>query len=83
MALANATSFLSAFGHVVLAWLWLEQACVAQRVVAEGRGDTAFLTGKLRACRFFFVHELPRIDAWLAVVATCDDTASGMAVEEF
>jgi alkylation response protein AidB-like acyl-CoA dehydrogenase len=82
-ALANATPFLSAFGHVVLAWLWLEQAGVARRVAAEGQGDPAFLGGKLRACRFFFVHELPKIDAWLAVAEACDDTASGMAVDEF
>jgi alkylation response protein AidB-like acyl-CoA dehydrogenase len=82
-ALANATAFLSAFGHVVVAWLWLEQAGVAQRLAAEGAGEPAFLAGKLRACRFFFVHELPKIDLWLSVVAACDDTASAMAATEF
>src|SRR5690606_8705558 len=25
--LANAAAYLEAFGHVVLAWIWLEQAC--------------------------------------------------------
>jgi len=30
LALANATPFLDAFGHVVIAWMWLEQAVVCQ-----------------------------------------------------
>jgi hypothetical protein len=33
--------------------------------------------------RFFFAHELPKIDAWLAVVASRDDTARTMRDEWF
>jgi butyryl-CoA dehydrogenase len=29
----------------------------------------AFAQGKLAAMRYFFAYELPRIDAWLKVVA--------------
>ena len=62
-ALANATPYLQAFGHVVLAWLWLDVAMAAQRATAELR------PGKLAAMRYFYAYELPRIDAWLGVVA--------------
>lgn len=57
-ALANATPYLQAFGHVVLAWVWLDVA-----LVSAGRA------GALAAHRYFFAYELPKIDAWLGVVA--------------
>ena len=67
-ALANATPYLQAFGHVVLAWMWLEVALVSQARL--GGHDEAFHLGKLQACRFFFDYELPKIDAWLSVAAS-------------
>jgi butyryl-CoA dehydrogenase len=66
-ALANATPYLQAFGHVVLAWLWLDVALCA------AAGNSPLKPGKLAAMRYFFAYELPKIDAWLAVVANrCD-----------
>jgi butyryl-CoA dehydrogenase len=62
-ALANATPYLQAFGHLVLAWLWLDVA-----LAVTGRDD-AFAHGKRAAMRYFFDYELPKMDAWLAVVA--------------
>jgi len=62
-ALANATPYLQAFGHVVLAWIWLDVGLVAQR------SASAFHQGKLAAMRYFFAYELPKIDAWLGVVS--------------
>ncbi len=66
-ALANATPYLQAFGHVVLAWLWLDVALVAAARPGEPMTDLAH--GKLAAMRYFYAYELPRIDAWLGVVA--------------
>ncbi len=77
-ALANATPYLQAYGHVVLAWVWLDVALCAQAAL-EAAGDAALLQGKLAACRFFFRYELPRIGAWLKVVETRDDTCRTMA----
>ena len=75
-ALANATPYLQAFGHVVVAWLWLD---VARTAVATAAGkDDGFLRGKLQAARYFFAFELPRIEAWLAVVAARDPTCRDM-----
>ena len=75
-ALANATPYLQAFGHVVVAWLWLDVARVA--VAAAAGKDDAFLRGKLQAARYFFDFELPKIDAWLAVVAARNPTCREM-----
>jgi alkylation response protein AidB-like acyl-CoA dehydrogenase len=78
-ALANATPYLQAFGHTMLAWMWLELAMVAQRSLAMG-GDrrSDFCQGKLAAARYFFRYELPKIDAWLGVVAARDATCRDM-----
>ena len=76
-ALANATLYLQALGHIVLAWTWLELALVATR---EGRAeeDEAFYRGELAACRYFFGYELPKVDAWLAVLTARDSTTLEM-----
>jgi len=65
-ALANASLYLEAVGHVVVAWLWLEQAITA----AEHTGD--FYDGKRAAARYFFTHELPRIQPQLDVLESLD-----------
>ena len=74
--LANATPYLEAFGHVVLAWIWLEQYLAGSRHYSEA--DTDFYHGKWQACRYFFVHELPKVDAWLDLVAALDTTTLDM-----
>jgi butyryl-CoA dehydrogenase len=56
-ALANAWAYLEAAGHLVIAWIWLEQA-----VAAAGK-DGDFYDGKRLAARYFFTHELPRTAA--------------------
>ncbi len=76
--LANATPYLQAFGHVVIAWMWLDVATAA----ARGEDDPAH-RGWLAACRYFFAYELPKIDAWLGVVAARDDTCRTMEEEAF
>ncbi len=83
-ALANATVYLEAVGHVVVAWRWLAQALVATRSLdTAGAADRAFYEGKRTACRFFFRHELPRVGPQLALVASLDDTSLVMPDEGF
>ncbi|MBX3566368.1 MAG: acyl-CoA dehydrogenase [Sphingomonas sp.] len=79
-AFDNATPFLSAFGHVVLAWLWLDQAAAASALDAGGED---FAGGKRHACRFFFECELPKVDALLAFVASGSDVAAGAPPKMF
>jgi butyryl-CoA dehydrogenase len=82
-ALANATPYLQAFGHVVLAWMWLELATTSQARIAAGDARADFFAGKRAACDYFLAYELPRIDAWLGVVETRDPTCRMMRAEWF
>lgn len=79
-ALANATPYLQAFGHVVLAWVWLDVAVAACRArdVQRTAVHDAYLQGKLQARRYFFDYELPKVDAWLGVVSSRNPTCRDM-----
>lgn len=80
-ALWNATAFLRGFGHIVAAWLWLDQA-VSLRVSERGDADT-FVTGKLHACRYFYEYELPKVGGWMALAKSTTDVAVRMPEDAF
>jgi hypothetical protein len=64
--LDDATSFLWAFGHAVVAWLWLDMSCRCD-------SDTPLHQGKRAASRYFFEHELPKVGPWLDIVDARSD----------
>jgi alkylation response protein AidB-like acyl-CoA dehydrogenase len=77
-ALANAVPYMQAFGHTVLAWMWLEVALAARDAASEPANQ-----GRLLAARFFFRYELPKIEAWLKVVQARDLTCAEFPEEAF
>jgi butyryl-CoA dehydrogenase len=82
--LANAAHYLDMLGPVVIAWLWLRQAMVATAALPSASGDdAAFYAGKLRACRYFFLYELPKAARNAELLARLDDTALAMSPGEF
>lgn len=81
--LANATTYLDAFGHVVIAWLWLRQAMSAATALNEARGDADFYEGKIAACRYFFRYELPLVHPRFALVRALDTTCLDLRSEHF
>ena len=71
--LSSATPFLDAFGHGVIAWLWLRQALVAQVALQSGaQADADFYEGKVAACQFFYRYHLPQAAEKLRYVASQD-----------
>ena len=80
VTLANASCYLEAFGHVVVAFVWLEQALLAARALLLGShaADNDFYHGKLAACRYFFHYELPKVDAQFDLLASFDTTTLDM-----
>ncbi|TDF63069.1 acyl-CoA dehydrogenase [Cupriavidus sp. L7L] len=80
VTLANASVYLEAFGHVVVAWIWLEQALLAQAALAQagGKEDQDFYRGKLAAAAYFFRFELPRVGPQLDLLASLDRTTLDM-----
>ena len=74
--LANAHLYLLAFGHIVVAWLWLSQSLAAQAL--SSGVDADFVAGKRSACRYFFQCELSKVGGWLSLIAAGEDTALKM-----
>jgi alkylation response protein AidB-like acyl-CoA dehydrogenase len=70
--LADATTYLEAVGHAVVAWIWLEQ------YLACGDRDEPFHRGKRQAARYFFRRELPRTGPQLDLLAALDRTTVEM-----
>jgi butyryl-CoA dehydrogenase len=68
VALANASSYLEAAGHIVVAWLWLEQA------LATGTAAGDFHEGKRAAARYFHRFELPKVHPHLDLLESLDRT---------
>ena len=80
-ALANAVPYMQAFGHTVLAWIWLD---VALAVLHADRARSApSSAGKIAAMTYFYHYELPKIDAWLKVVVARDLTCANLSEEAF
>lgn len=65
-ALADATTYLEAVGHVVVAWLWLDVELAAY-------GDDDFYAGKRLAAEYFYSRELPKVDCMFDLLAEKDN----------
>jgi butyryl-CoA dehydrogenase len=68
LALANASAYLDAAGHLVVGWLWLEQALATRDETSD------FHEGKRAAARYFQRWELPRVHTWLDLLESLDRT---------
>ncbi|SDE53517.1 acyl-CoA dehydrogenase [Pseudonocardia oroxyli] len=66
--LANASVYLEAAGHIVVAWLWVDQA------LATGDRQDALARGKRAAAQYFLRFELPKVGPQLELLATLDRT---------
>jgi hypothetical protein len=60
--------YLEAAGHLVVAWLWLEQ------LIAVGGKPGDFYDGKRQAARYFLRWELPRTGPQLDLLDSLDRT---------
>jgi hypothetical protein len=76
-ALANATLYLQAAGHVVLAWVWLDLALAASSAPEDRQA------GVRAAARYFHVYELPKVYPWLEVVAARESVCRDMQPDWF
>jgi butyryl-CoA dehydrogenase len=71
-ALANSVVYMEAVGHLVIAWIWLEQ----MRAAHGHTGD--FYAGKRQAGRYFFRYELPKTGPQLDLLESLDRTTIEM-----
>ncbi|VEG51137.1 acyl-CoA dehydrogenase domain-containing protein [Mycolicibacterium aurum] len=77
--------FLLAVGDLLLGWLLLQQAEIAQAALAGevSERDRAFYSGKVATGKFFARNVLPRLTAQRAVLAAVDLAVMDVAVEAF
>jgi butyryl-CoA dehydrogenase len=83
LALANASHYMTAAGHLVVGWLWLQQALAARRALAAGRVSEDFCEGKRQTCRYFLKQELPQAMHAISLVAGFEDSFHAMRDEWF
>ena len=76
-AMANSVIYLEAFGHIVVAWMWLEQ------VLPPARAAGDFYDGKRQAARYFFRYELPKTAPQLDLLESLDRTTLEMRRDWF
>ena len=80
-ALANAVPYMQAFGHTVLAWIWLD---IASTSAGQGAMHSiAARAGIQGAADYFYAYELPKITAWLAVVENRNLLCANLPEEAF
>jgi len=77
LALANSSVYLEAVGHVVVAWIWLEQ------LLAVGDREGAFFDGKRAAARYFYRFELPKTGPQFDLLDSLDRTTLDVSPEVF
>jgi alkylation response protein AidB-like acyl-CoA dehydrogenase len=88
LSLANASVFLEAFGHMVVSWIWLEQALVAeqaQRLLEvdknaqnKDQSESNFYNGKRQAVQYFLNWELTKVAPMLDLLNALDNTTLAM-----
>lgn len=80
---AAAVDYLMYSGYIVLAYLWLRMALVAQAQLDDGRGDADYCRGKLATCEFYFKRLLPRTTAHRAAVEAGSESLMRLPAEVF
>ena len=80
-ALANAVPYMQAFGHTVLAWIWLDVSIATLKL--DAIKSIAAYAGNTGATQYFYHYELPKVAAWLRVVETRDLTCANFPEEAF
>jgi butyryl-CoA dehydrogenase len=84
--LANASCFMNVFGQIVMSWMWIRQANVAETALQQSglsEDDEAFYLGKVQAAKYFVRWELPLIQRDIALLEELDDSCSDMQAQWF
>jgi len=76
----NTSRLLMATGELIIAWLLLRQADIAQTKLANAGRDTEFYNGKIASAKFFVRSVLPHISVERAVVES--ETGEIMDISE-
>ena len=70
---AASVDYLMYSGYIILGYLWLRMALVAQAQLDSGSGDADYCQGKLATCEFYFKRLLSRTAAHRAAIEAGSD----------
>ncbi|MBI5503329.1 MAG: acyl-CoA dehydrogenase [Deltaproteobacteria bacterium] len=73
--MSAATPYLRMFSRLIISWLLLWQATLAQKALEAGTGEKNFYQGKLGAARFYLGNELPQLHATAQILKNGERTA--------
>ncbi|MEO3724317.1 acyl-CoA dehydrogenase C-terminal domain-containing protein [Pseudomonas syringae] len=80
---AASVDYLMYSGYIVLGYLWLRMALVAQAQLESGEGDGDFCQGKLATCEFYFKRLLPRTAAHRSAIEAGSDCLMKLPAQLF
>ncbi len=80
---AGSYPYMQLMGLVSLGWMWLKMGGVAQKLLAEGHEDKAFLEAKLTTARFYAARELVTAGALRSKVEAGAESVMALPVEAF
>ncbi len=86
LAYSWASCYLDILGDIVLGWMFLDQARIAEAILnspADSRFDTVFLTSKINTAKFFIGAILPQVTGKIASILKNDAAILQMADESF
>ena len=77
LVFSNSVSYLNMFGHISIAWLWLQQGAIATSALSTDPhiDEQKFYQGKLQAMKYFYNSELPLTYHWGTLVKSIDSTS--------
>jgi alkylation response protein AidB-like acyl-CoA dehydrogenase len=80
---AASVDYLMYSGYIILGYLWLRMALVAQAQLEAGNGDAGYCQGKLATSEFYFKRLLPRTAAHRAAIEAGSDCLMKLPAELF
>ncbi|MGG7672003.1 acyl-CoA dehydrogenase C-terminal domain-containing protein [Pseudomonas sp. WC2] len=80
---AASVDYLMYSGYIILGYLWLRMALVAQAQLEAGEGEADYLRGKLATCEFYFKRLLPRTAAHRVAIEAGSDCLMKLPAELF
>ncbi|WP_460140787.1 acyl-CoA dehydrogenase C-terminal domain-containing protein [Pseudomonas sp. S2_E01] len=80
---AASVDYLMYSGYIVLGYLWLRMALVAQARQESGEGEAEFHRGKLATNEFYFKRLLPRTASHRAAIEAGSDCLMSLSAESF
>ncbi|GAC14592.1 acyl-CoA dehydrogenase [Aliiglaciecola lipolytica] len=82
--LANAQCFMNVFSSIVMSWIWIRQANVAEKALAQCEpADKPYYLGKIQAAKYYVNWELPLVNRDISLLESSDDSCSDMQPEWF